>query len=89
MSFGVGWRGVGLNVAGRVLRDRGIGNCGRESLSVLFGDRLDRVDRFDRFLQPRAAALGEFGGIFFCCFGFFLYFCCVVFCIYTLFCVET
>ena len=25
---------MGLNVAGRVLRDRGIGNCGRESLSV-------------------------------------------------------
>ena len=56
MSFGVGWRGVGLNVVGRVLRDRGIGNCGRESLSVLFGDRLDRGDRFDRFLQPRTAA---------------------------------
>ena len=82
LSFGVGWCGVGLNVVGRVLRDRGIENCGRESLSVLFGDRLDRGDRFDRFWQPRAAALGEFG-------GFFLYFCCVVFCIYTLFCVET
>ena len=47
---------MGLNVVGRVLRDRGIENCGRESLSVLFGDRLDRRDRFDRFLQPRAAA---------------------------------
>ena len=56
LSFGVGWRGVGLNVVGRVLRDRGIGNCGRESLSVLFGDRLDRGDRFDRFWQPRTAA---------------------------------
>ena len=33
MSFGVGWRGVGLNVAGSVLRYRGIENCGRESLS--------------------------------------------------------
>ena len=47
---------MGLNVVGRVLRDRGIENCGRESLSVLFGDRLDRGDRFDRFWQPRAAA---------------------------------
>ena len=33
--------------------------------------------------------VGEFGGIFFVVLGFFLYFCCVVFCIYTLFCVET
>ena len=35
--WGLGWRGVGLNVVGMVLRDRGIENCGRESLSVLFG----------------------------------------------------
>lgn len=74
MSFGVGWRGVGLNVAGRVLRDRGIENCGRESLSVLFGDRLDRGDRFDRFLQPRAAALGGFVRFFFSLFWIFFVF---------------
>ena len=65
---------MGLNVAGRVLRDRGIGNCGRESLSVLFGDRLDRGDRFDRFLRPRAAALGGFGGFFFVVLDFFCIF---------------
>ena len=65
---------MGLNVVGRVLRDRGIGNCGRESLSVLFGDRLDRGDRFDRFWQPRAAALGGFGGIFFVVLDFFCIF---------------
>ena len=65
---------MGLNVEGRVLRDRGIGNCGRESLSVLFGDRLDRGDRFDRFWQPRAAALWEFGGIFFVVLDFFCIF---------------
>ena len=64
---------MGLNVVGRVLRDRGIGNCGRESLSVLFGDRLDRGDRFDRFWQPRAAALGGFGGIFFVVLDFFCF----------------
>ena len=65
---------MGLNVVGRVLRDRGIENCGRESLSVLFGDRLDRGDRFDRFLQPRTAALGGFGGIFFVVLDFFCIF---------------
>ena len=65
---------MGLNVVGRVLRDRGIENCGRESLSVLFGDRLDRGDRFDRFWWPRAAALGGFGGIFFVVLDFFCIF---------------
>ena len=64
---------MGLNVLGRVLRDRGIENCGRESLSVLFGDRLDRGDRFDRFLQPGAAALGGFGRIFLLFWIFFVF----------------
>ena len=86
-----------------MLRDRGIENYGRESLSVgVWEDLSDLSDWSDwsdlsdgsegRWPVVLAAESGCFGGIwenFFCCFGFFLYFCCVVFCIYTLFCVET
>ena len=78
---------MGLNVVGRVLRDRGIENCGRESLSV--GDWEDGSDGSDLSDGSDWSVARWFVRIFFCCFGFFLYFCCVVFCIYTLFCVET
>ena len=74
LSFGVGWRGVGLNVVGRVLRDRGIGNCGRESLSVgVWEDLSDLSDWSDvsdlsdgsegREPVVLAAESGCFGGI--------------------------
>ena len=65
---------MGLNVLGRVLRDRGIGNCGRESLSVLLGSDLsDWSDLSDGsegrepvVLAAESGCFGGIGGNFFC-----------------------